>query len=203
MSQQKTIVLASGNQGKLKELRACLDDLGYKVLPQSEFNCTDAVEDGLSFVENAIKKARHASEQTGLPAIADDSGIEVVALGGAPGIHSARFAGEHGNDAANNEKLLSSLADKTDRRARFRCALVFVRHALDPVPVIAEGAWEGEIAIEPKGEHGFGYDPLFILPEQGISSAELSPEEKKKQSHRALALVILKEKFQALGLNAN
>lgn len=203
MATKQQIVLASGNKGKLAELSACLDDLGYEVVPQSEFNCTDAVEDGLSFVENAIKKARHASQQTGLPAISDDSGLEVVALDGAPGIHSARFAGEHGNDAANNTKLLASLKDKTDRRANFRCALVFVRHALDPVPVIAEGIWHGEIGKELKGNNGFGYDPLFILPEQGISSAELPPELKKQQSHRALALMVLKEKLQQLNLALN
>lgn len=200
MSSLQQVVLASGNQGKLKELSACINDLGFQVRPQSDFNCTEAVEDGLSFIENAIKKARHASQQTGLPAIADDSGLEVVALGGAPGIHSARFAGEQGNDAANNQKLISTLTGKSDRRANFRCVLVFLRHALDPVPIIAEGIWHGEIAESPKGENGFGYDPLFILPNKGITSAELSPELKQQQSHRALALIQLKEKLRALNL---
>lgn len=197
-SNLKQVVLASSNKGKIAELQGALEPLGYDVVPQSEFNCTDAIEDGLSFVENAIKKARHAAQQTGLSAIADDSGLEVVALNGAPGIHSARFAGEHGNDAANNAKLIESMQNKSNRTARFRCALVMVSHTEDPAPVIAEGIWSGEILDAPRGENGFGYDPLFWLPERKVSSAELSPAEKKQYSHRAQALLVLKSKLEAL-----
>lgn len=194
----KKVVLASSNKGKIAELDKALRPLGFEVIPQSKFNCTDAVEDGLSFIENAIKKARHAAAQTGLPALADDSGLEVMALNGAPGIHSARYAGQHGNDEANNQKLLNDLAGQANRRARFRCVLAMVNHAKDPVPVIAEGIWEGEILTAPKGENGFGYDPLFFIPELGCSSAELSPEEKKQQSHRAKALSELQSKCAQL-----
>lgn len=193
----KKVVLASSNLGKIAELQDALDSSGYQVVPQSEFSCTDAIEDGLSFVENAIKKARHASAQTGLPAIADDSGLEVSALNGAPGILSARYAGEHGNDPANNEKLLSDMQNHSNRIARFRCALVMVQHADDPVPLIAEGVWSGEILTAPRGENGFGYDPLFWLPELGVSSAELGATEKKQHSHRARALLVLKSKLAA------
>lgn len=192
------VVLASSNKGKIAELQGALEPLGYHIVPQSEFNCADAIEDGLSFVENAIIKARHASEQTGLPAIADDSGLEVAALNGAPGIHSARYAGEHGNDDANNEKLLESMLNQSNRIARFRCALVMVNHTEDPVPLIAEGVWSGEILDAPRGENGFGYDPLFWLPELGVSSAELSTTEKKQHSHRARALLVLKSKLESL-----
>ena len=198
-SNMKHVVLASSNQGKIAELQGSLEPLGFLVVPQSKFNCTDAVEDGLSFVENAIKKARHASQQTGLPAIADDSGLEVAALNGAPGIHSARYSGEHGNDAANNAKLLNSMQHHSNRVARFRCALVMVNHAEDPAPLIAEGVWSGEILTAPRGENGFGYDPLFWLPELGCSSAELNPAKKKQHSHRAKALFILQSKLENLG----
>lgn len=197
-SSYKKVVLASSNSNKIAELQGSLEPLGYFVVPQAEFNCTDAIEDGLSFVENAIKKARHATQQTGLPAIADDSGLEVIALNGAPGIHSARYAGEHGNDKANNTKLLASLKNVSNRSARFRCALVMVKHATDPTPLIAEGVWLGEILETPRGENGFGYDPLFWLPELKASSAELSPTEKKQHSHRAKALIALKSKLETL-----
>jgi len=200
-SDLKKIVLASSNKGKIAELNDALLPLGYEVIPQSEFNCTDAVEDGLSFVENAIKKARHAAQQTGLPALADDSGLEVMSLDGAPGIHSARYAGTHGDDAANNQKLVDELSNSESRSARFRCALVMVEHANDPVPVIAEGAWSGEILEAPRGENGFGYDPLFFIPSLGSSAAEIPPTEKKKISHRALALGELRLKLKALSID--
>lgn len=186
----RRIVLASGNKGKLREMQAVLLPLGFDVLPQSDFGVTDAEETGLSFVENAIIKARHAARATGLPAIADDSGLEVDALDGAPGIYSARYAGPGAGDAANNAKLLAELAARGVTRAvaRFQCVLVFVRHAQDPVPVIAQGAWEGEILESPRGTNGFGYDPLFFVPGEHCASAELSPERKNLISHRGQAL---------------
>ena len=193
--QPQQVVLASNNAGKIAELSDALAMLGYQIVPQAQFDCTEAVEDGLSFVENAIIKARHAAQQTGLPAIADDSGLEVIALSGEPGIHSARYAGEHGNDDANNAKLIEALQPHQDRRARFRCALVYIRHATDPTPVIAEGLWDGEIISQARGSNGFGYDPIFFLPEQNMTSAELDPTEKKLQSHRAKALIELRKKL--------
>lgn len=186
-------VLASGNQGKLRELSALLSDFGLELRAQSEFNVPDADETGLSFVENAILKARHAATITGHPAIADDSGLEVDALNGAPGIYSARFAGRHGDDAANNRKLLDALADVPEdkRTARFRCALAFLRHADDPAPILGVAAWEGRILEAPQGDNGFGYDPLFWVPDQHCSSAELAKETKNSISHRAQALKVL------------
>ena len=156
-------------------------------MPQSEFNTPDAVEDGLSFIENALKKARNAAEHRGMPALADDSGIEVDALNGEPGIHSARYAG---NDESNIEKLLSELDGiAEDRRtARFQCVIVYLRHATDPVPVIAQGTWEGSVLTTPRGESGFGYDPVFYVPELDCSAAELSAEDKNRLSHRGKAL---------------
>lgn len=193
------IVLASGNRGKLKEFNNLLTELGVEVVPQSEFAVPDAIEDGLSFVENAIIKARHASRITGLPALADDSGLEVDALKGAPGIYSARYAGEHGDDKANNAKLLKALANvpAEQRQARFRCVLVFMRHAEDPMPLICQGTWEGRILTAERGDNGFGYDPLFEVPEQGCSSAELSPEQKDRYSHRGQATRQLAERIGA------
>jgi XTP/dITP diphosphohydrolase len=187
------IVLASGNQGKLKEFNRLLADKGLDVHTQAEFGVTDANETGLSFVENAIQKARHAALQTGLPAIADDSGLEVDALLGKPGIYSARFAGEHGNDTANNSKLLAELATipNEQRTARFRCCIVFMKHAADPSPIIADASWEGCILHQPQGNNGFGYDPLFYVPSHDCSSAELPPEEKNRISHRGQALQLL------------
>lgn len=190
MQNLKAIVLASGNQGKLDELRVMLEPLGLEVFSQAAYDVTPAEETAPSFVENALLKARHVARETGLPAIADDSGLAVDVLGGAPGIYSARYAGEHGNDAANNAKLLEALkgvADK-DRTASFRCALVLVRHPADPVPVICEGVWKGRILSEPRGENGFGYDPLFYVPELDCSSAELEAASKNKYSHRGLAV---------------
>ncbi|MGB0733269.1 MAG: XTP/dITP diphosphatase [Pontibacterium sp.] len=194
-----TIVLASGNKGKLKEFNEVLSHLNVSVRPQSEFNVSDADETGLSFVENAILKARHAAQATGLPALADDSGLEVDALNGAPGIYSARFAGTHGDDTANNAKLVKALANvpTEQRTARFRCVLVFMRHAEDPTPLICQGSWEGIILDAPKGENGFGYDPLFYIPALDKVSAELPPEEKNKLSHRGQAVQQFIEHIQS------
>jgi XTP/dITP diphosphohydrolase len=195
---QGTLVLASNNKGKIAEFEKLFAQLNLPVdvVPQGQLNIEDAVEDGLSFVENAILKARHAARISGKPAIADDSGLCVPALGGAPGIYSARFAGEHGNDAANNAKLLAEL--KPLRQAdqgiegMFVCVLALVEHADDPLPQIFQGLWHGEILEQPLGEQGFGYDPLFWLPELQISSAQMSKEEKNKISHRGQAMQLFK-----------
>lgn len=186
---ESRIVLASNNKGKLKELGELLADQQLQIIPQGEFDIPEAIEDGLSFVENAIKKARNAARHSGLPAIADDSGLEVDALNGAPGIYSARYAGD-GGDAANNAKLLEALAgvEDEDRTARFQCVMVYMRHAEDPTPLICQGTWEGRILREPQGENGFGYDPLFFVPNENTSAAELSAETKNAQSHRGQAL---------------
>ena len=193
----KKIVLASGNSGKLKEFQQLLNSSGFEVLPQSVFDVPDAIEDGLSFVENSIIKARHASKLTGLPAIADDSGLEVDALNGRPGIYSARFSGENATDSSNNNKLLTELKDvtKAERTARFQCLLVFIRHEHDPTPMICQGTWEGRILFAAHGENGFGYDPLFWVPEQGCSSAELTAEVKNRISHRGKAMQLLLERI--------
>ena len=182
------VVLASSNLGKIAELQGALQPIGFNIIPQSTFDCTDAIENGLSFVENAILKARHACKQTGLAAIADDSGLEVNALNGQPGINSARYAGEHGNDSANNAKLIEALQPHQNRTARFQCALVFMRHENDPNPVISQAFWEGKIIDKPRGTNGFGYDPIFWIPHLAKTSAELKPDEKKQISHRAQAL---------------
>ncbi|MEE3156949.1 MAG: RdgB/HAM1 family non-canonical purine NTP pyrophosphatase [Pseudomonadota bacterium] len=189
------LVLASNNKGKLAELQAMLGD-SITVRPQSDFTDIEAEETGLTFVENALIKARHAASVSGLPALADDSGLAVDALGGAPGIYSARYAGGAG-DAANNAKLLDALKDVPDaeRGAQFICALALLRHAEDPIPLICEGAWEGRILHAASGEHGFGYDPLFWVPERDCSSAELSPQEKNQLSHRARAMAQLRAKL--------
>jgi len=189
-NQPEKIVLASGNAGKLKEIQAVLDQQRYQLLTQSEFNVPDVPETGTTFVENAIIKARHAAQLTGLPALADDSGIEVDALQGAPGVYSARYAGEHGADNANNTKLLSKMKNvaEEDRGARFQCVIVYMRHAGDPMPLICQGTWEGKILYELSGPNGFGYDPLFFVPTHRCSSAELEPAEKNRISHRAQAL---------------
>jgi XTP/dITP diphosphohydrolase len=184
------LVLASGNRGKLKEFNQLLAECGFEVLPQSAFDTPEADETGLSFVENAIIKARNASEHSGLPALADDSGLEVDALQGQPGIYSARFAGPQNNDDDNNEKLLQLLKDipEQQRSARFQCVLVLVRHAKDPTPLICQGTWEGRILNQAQGGNGFGYDPLFFVPEKNCSSAELAPDIKNAISHRGKAL---------------
>lgn len=188
-----TVVLASNNAGKAKELNRLLAPLGFNIVSQKDYSVSEVAETGLTFVENAIIKARHAAEQTGLPAIADDSGLEVDALNGAPGIYSARFAGEGASDEDNVEKLLADLQGQSNRGARFQCCLVFMRHGADPVPVIAQGAWEGEITQQTHGENGFGYDPVFFVPAEGCTAAELSPEQKNNQSHRAIASAKLLE----------
>ncbi len=190
------IVLASGNRGKLKELREMLSPLGWDICPQSDFNVTDAPEPYVTFLENALNKARHASKMTGLPALADDSGICVDSLGGAPGVFSARYAGEHGSDLLNNKKLIAELTPFQNKSANYYCVLVYVRHPNDPQPVIADASWHGVIVSDPKGENGFGYDPHFWLPELGKTAAELSPEEKNRISHRGKALRILIEKLR-------
>ncbi|AFU99445.1 RdgB/HAM1 family non-canonical purine NTP pyrophosphatase [Simiduia agarivorans] len=191
MSQIKQLVLASNNAGKLAELSDMLAPSHIEVLPQSAFDISDADETGLSFVENAILKARHAARISGLPALADDSGLAVDALGGAPGIYSARYAGEHGNDAANNAKLLQALDGIEHRSAQFVCALALVRHADDPLPIICEGLWRGQILTTARGDNGFGYDPLFQPDGMTCASAELSKAQKNAVSHRALALKAL------------
>ncbi|MGI0118831.1 RdgB/HAM1 family non-canonical purine NTP pyrophosphatase [Zooshikella sp. RANM57] len=187
------VVLASNNKGKLNELQHLLGSLNIKMLPQNQMGVSEVAETGLSFVENAIIKARHASRITGLPAIADDSGLEVDALDGAPGIFSARFAGEQASDAENIEKLLSELANipTQQRTARFQCLLVYLKHADDPTPLICQGTWEGLILEEPRGEHGFGYDPLFFVPTEHCSAAELPAGIKNELSHRAKAMAYL------------
>lgn len=189
-------VLASGNLGKLKELEVAMSDTGLQLQPQSDFAVPEAEEDGLTFVENALKKARNAALHTGLPALADDSGLVVPALGGAPGIHSARFSG-HG-DGQNNEKLLQEMLpfDGQDRRAWFVCVLVRITSANDPSPIIAEGYWHGHIAKLPSGTSGFGYDPLFQVDESGRTAAELSRAEKQALSHRGQAVRILRHKLE-------
>ncbi|WP_435213233.1 RdgB/HAM1 family non-canonical purine NTP pyrophosphatase [Luminiphilus sp. nBUS_16] len=189
-------LLASGNAGKLKELQAALSATGLLLQPQSDFNVPEADEDGLTFVENALKKARNAALYTGLPALADDSGLVVPALGGAPGIHSARYSGQ--GDVQNNVKLLRAMApfDGDDRRAWFICVLVRVASANDPTPIIAEGYWHGHIAKEPSGTSGFGYDPLFEIDDTGRTAAELSPTEKQALSHRGQAVRTLRHKLE-------
>ncbi len=184
------IVLASNNPNKAREIGQLLAGQAIEVLPQSAFDVPEAEETGLTFVENAILKARNAAAHTGLPAIADDSGLEVDALNGEPGIHSARFAGPDATDADNNARLLEALAEVPDdqRTARFQCLMVFMRHDRDPTPLICQGTWEGRILREPRGENGFGYDPLFWVPEKERSAAELSADEKNALSHRGQAL---------------
>jgi len=187
----QTLVLASNNAGKLKEFTALLTPLGYQLAPQKAFQVSEIEEPHPSFVENALAKARHASEMTGLPALADDSGLSVPALAGQPGVHSARYAAMYQagqGDADNNQYLLQQMQGIDNRRACFVAVLALVRHAQDPLPLIAQGLWWGEIAHEPRGDRGFGYDPLFWLPEQACTVAELSEEEKNRHSHRGQAL---------------
>jgi XTP/dITP diphosphohydrolase len=191
----KRLVLASNNAGKLRELKAALAPLGIEPVTQGELGIAEAEEPYVTFVENALAKARHASAASGLPALADDSGICVAALGGAPGVRSARFAGEPRSDGRNNKRLLDVLHGESDRRAWYHAVLVFVRHAEDPQPVIAEGSWHGEIALAPRGAGGFGYDPIFWLPERACTSAELDLETKQAISHRGQALRALLERL--------
>lgn len=188
---QKTIVIASNNTGKLLEIHRLLAPLGYDIQPQSHYNVPEAEEPHPTFIENCISKARHASKLTGLPALADDSGICVTALGGAPGVHSARFAGEPKSDQRNNTKLIAALADNPQREAYYYCVIVYLRHADDPQPLIVEGRWHGEIIDTPSGKDGFGYDPHFFIPRLNKTAAELSGAEKDALSHRGQALAHL------------
>jgi XTP/dITP diphosphohydrolase len=191
----RDLVIASNNPGKLAEFSRLLSPLGYRVRTQSELGIDEAEEPHPTFIENALTKARHASRASGLPALADDSGICAPALGGAPGVHSARYAGEPRSDDANNAKLVQALSSHTDKSACYYCVLVFVRHAEDPQPVIAEGRWQGELIAKPRGEGGFGYDPHFLLPALGKTAAELSAEQKNELSHRGQALRALLAKL--------
>lgn len=199
MSNLKTIVLASGNAGKLREFNDLLSDLNFDVKPQSEYHVPDAIEDGLTFVENAIIKARNACKLTGLPAISDDSGLEVDALKGAPGIYSARYSGPNATDQQNNAALLEALKNTPEplRTARYQCVLVFMKHELDPTPIICQGTWEGSILTQPQGDGGFGYDPLFWVPSHKVASAQLNKEQKHSISHRGKALAQLLEKLSS------
>lgn len=190
------IVIASGNPGKLREIRRILEPLDFNVVPQSDFGVPECPEPHVTFIENCLAKARHASLHTGLPALADDSGICVDALNGAPGVYSARYAGEPKSDQRNNEKLIAALANEANRRAHYYCVIVLVRHPDDPQPLIAEGSWHGEIIDTPRGENGFGYDPYFFLPEFGKTGAELDPDHKNAISHRGQALDILVSKLR-------
>jgi XTP/dITP diphosphohydrolase len=189
----KHIVLASSNPGKVREINQMLAGLDLSVVPQSDFKVIDAEETGLTFIENALLKARNATRHTGLPAIADDSGIEVDYLNGAPGIYSARYAGKNASDEQNLRRLLDDLVGipEAERTARFQCLIVYLRHEFDPTPIICQGTWEGRILLEARGANGFGYDPIFFVPTHNCSSAELPPEVKNKLSHRGQALRLL------------
>jgi len=190
MAVTRRVVLASLNRGKAREVSQLLAGSGLEVVSQSEFDIPEAEETAPTFVENALLKARNAARHTGLPAIADDSGLAVDALDGAPGIYSARYAGPEADDAANNRKLLEALAGlpASERGARFICCVVYLRHTDDPVPLICEGVWRGQLLESPRGDNGFGYDPLFLVPELGLTSAQLPPEEKNRLSHRGQAV---------------
>jgi XTP/dITP diphosphohydrolase len=195
----KKLVLASNNAGKLREFAQMLATIDFEVLPQAQFDVPEAEEPHFTFVENALAKARHAARLTGLPAMADDSGICVSALGGEPGVHSARYAGEPKSDDRNNQKVIAELQGKSDRRAHYVCVLVFVHHADDPQPIITEGEWHGEIVDTPQGENGFGYDPYFWVPEKGCTAAQLSSDDKNAMSHRGKALRLLMERLRGQG----
>ena len=190
------LVIASNNSGKLREIRHLLEPLGVEVLPQSAFDFPEAEEPYCTFVENALAKARHASKNTGLPALADDSGICVNILGGKPGILSARYAGEPKSDERNNQKLVEALRNQSDRRAYYYCVMVLLRHPEDPQPIIADGSWHGEILLNPRGSEGFGYDPHFFLADLGKTAAELPMEQKNRISHRGKVLAQLVERIR-------
>jgi XTP/dITP diphosphohydrolase len=192
----RKLVIASNNSGKLREIGHLLEPLGLEVLPQSVFDISEADEPYCTFIENALAKARHASRCSGLPALADDSGICVNALNGQPGIHSARYAGEPKSDERNNQKLIEALTHQSDHNAHYYCVMVLVRHVDDPQPIIADGSWHGQIIPQPRGNGGFGYDPHFYLPELGMTSAELPLEQKNKISHRSQALIRLVESIK-------
>jgi XTP/dITP diphosphohydrolase len=193
----KKLVLASSNPGKLRELSALLDESRYRIIPQADFNVPEVAETGTTFVENAIIKARHAAQYTGLAALADDSGIVIDALNGEPGVHSARFSGSDASDESNNILLVERLRSvpEAQRSARYQAVIVYMRNAADPSPIICEGSWEGIIVLEAKGSGGFGYDPHFYLPDYSCTSAELSADEKNRISHRGQALRLLLEKL--------
>ena len=195
------IVIASNNPGKLRELSALLEPLGIEALPQSEFAVTEADEPHLAFLENALAKARHAASMTSLPALADDSGLCVGALFGEPGVHSAYYAGKEGGraerDARNNAKLIEALQGADDRRAYYYCVLVLARSAADPAPLVADATWHGEIALQPRGNGGFGYDPHFVIPGRGLTAAQLAAPEKNRLSHRGQALAALAAKLRS------
>ena len=193
------LVIASGNAGKLREIGRILAPFGIEAVPQSAFNVPDCPEPHVTFVENCLAKARHASRVSGLPALADDSGLCVDALGGAPGVQSARYAGEPKSDARNNARLIADLQGVAVRHAHYTCVMVYVRHPDDPEPVIAEGHWHGEIIDTPRGERGFGYDPYFLVPQFGQTGAELDEDTKNSVSHRGQALRDLVSKLKALG----
>ncbi len=195
----KKIVIASNNPGKLREIGRILEPLGIEAEPQGNFGVPDCPEPHVTFVENCLAKARHASAHTGLPALADDSGICVAALNGAPGVYSARYAGEPKSDERNNQKLVEALRGEADRRAHYYCIMVYVRYPDDPTPIIAEGAWHGEILDEPRGAGGFGYDPYFLVPSLGKTGAELPQDEKNAISHRGQALKRLVERLKEAG----
>ena len=192
------IVIASGNAGKLREIARMLEPLNISAVPQSDFDVPECPEPYVTFIENCLAKARHASAHTGLPALADDSGICVDALNGAPGVQSARYAGDPKSDARNNDKLVDALRGQANRRAHYYCVMVLVRHADDPEPVIAEGRWFGEIIDTPRGDGGFGYDPYFLVPHLGITGAEMDRDAKNAVSHRGQALRELAAKLKAL-----
>ncbi len=191
----KKVVLASGNQGKVREINQMLMRFDFEVVPQTDFGVPEVEETGLTFVENAILKARNAAEHTGLPAIADDSGIEVDELKGQPGIYSARYARVGASDEENVQRLLLAMKGKPQRSARFQCLMVYMEHGHDPTPIICQGTWEGEITEAPQGEGGFGYDPVFYVPDHGCTAAELTADEKNRVSHRGQALRKLVEQL--------
>ena len=195
----KKLVIASNNPGKLREIERILQPLGLEIMPQSAFNIPEVEEPYCTFIENCLTKARHASEHSGLPALADDSGICVDALNGAPGVYSARFAGEPKSDQRNNEKLIELLQHEPNRKAHYYCVMVLVRHPQDPQPIIAEGAWHGEIIDTPRGNGGFGYDPYFLVPDFGQTGAELALDVKNGISHRGQALAALVAKLHQAG----
>lgn len=195
----RKIVIASNNKGKLREIAQILAPMGIEAQPQDSFGVPECPEPHVTFVENCIAKARHASAHTGLPALADDSGICVDALNGAPGVYSARYAGEPKSDQRNNEKLIAALQGQANRRAHYYCVMVYVRYPDDPQPIICEGEWHGEIIDTPRGAGGFGYDPYFLLPQFGRTGAELGAEEKNGISHRGIALRALVERLKAVG----
>ena len=194
-NKMKKIILASGNKGKIKEFKELFSKISIEIIPQTEFDIPDADETGLTFIENAILKARNCTAHTGLPAIADDSGLEVMSLNSEPGIYSARYAGQHGDDKANINKLLSNLANSNQRQARFICALAFLKHENDPAPILATGELNGEITIKEHGEDGFGYDPIFFVPHLNKTLAQISSDTKNQISHRAIALSKLINEF--------